>query len=510
MNKKLAILVIALFAMTIIPVSISARMDDKVPVRIQADADNKMQAMENAKGLAKEARNGLTSDSAVTKRLKVCADFLRKNKLSDTPLETCKKMMEDNPKCAEILNGLGVEDAEDKCSRILDKAAMIIKERAYIAKKVTEAVSEWRLKRADSIVDDNPAAKKVLNALSAEKAEVFMYLTRAQQKKMIEKGPDEAGKELGNMKLEKKQIQNLYQKREIAKEKLEKAKKAFENAKNEYSRLNGLYNKKKGQFEDVKEKLGMCEGNETINETLNCTRLREQAHEHARDFVMNGIDMAIKHLEKIKTKAQEMEGLTEEEEENIVKEIDGYIEELKEIKTRVENSQTKEELTDAAGELKDIWEKIRKREKLHAARMVHSEVWGIMKRSENLEDRLEAILADMEERGIDTSSLDEMINRFSEHVASAKENIEKAEDLYKEARSLNASNETQRDEIKNLTDQAKELVKDAHQNLKNAHKVITDIVKEIRELGGDLTIKAAEEGLEEDEVYEVVEEYSEE
>ncbi len=505
MKQILAVFIMAVFVLSVFSVSILAEGGNT-----SGDAGNQNQNQpelydENDTDPDLVIAPINTQNKGIEARLRVCVDFLQKNRLSRTPLDICQRMLREEVSCAERLRELGVQNPAEKCGRFFVAGAQIIKERAYVAQRVTQAVNEWRLKRADGLIEKNPAAETVISALSEAKAKVFMHMTRAQQQKMVQMGKEAAVQAMDRLKLQKIEKNMLFKQREIAKDKLEKAHQNYVKAKNNFVKVNNAYNENRNLFLNAKNQLKNCEGNVSGE----CNATRERTREHAQNFTINAAQKAINHLEKIKSKVEGSESMDEETANGTVEELDNAIAELEAVVSEVESATTKEEIQDAAKKISQIWARIRHREQVHAARLLHVGIWNIIKRSENLEDRIDAKLAEMSEEGLDVSELGTKLDEFSSKVASAKEKYEESKELLEQADELKSDEpmEEEKEQVKELVDVAKDLIGEAHSELKEAHDLLREIVKDIKDLGADLEVEEdVEEGLAENEVYEVVEE----
>ncbi|RMF55070.1 hypothetical protein D6745_03230, partial [Candidatus Woesearchaeota archaeon] len=500
-RKQIAIFTLLIFLMSIIPTSF-AREDMSIETRIKApNAQNiKPQPQLTAKNPQ------LAQVKKVENRLRVCFDFLKKNSLSDTPLLTCNKLIRKEISCVDFLKEKGIDEPLEKCDKFFKKSAQIIKDRPYLAKDVASAVAEPRLKKLDKLVASHPKVVDFVKNLPEEKAKVFLHLPRAEQKKLLGEDTYNAEKELSKFKLKKVKKSMLFKKRIISPSKVKKAEEEFKLAEEAYKKANKAYKEKKSLFLSVKEQLKNCKGVDTTK----CNDLREKVKEHAKDFLINAADMAIEHLKKIKHKVESSEEIDEAKADEIITEIDNTISKLEDVKSQVEAADTKEEIQKAAQAINRIWKGIKHKEKLHAARLVHAKVWNIIKRSEHLEERLDFALANMEEQGISIDNIEPKVNEFSEKIAFAKDNYEKAKELFKQAEGLKTENPTEdeRTQVLELVTEARQLLRDAHESLKEAHTILMEIIREIKAQGGELQSEEEpeEEGLGKDEVYEVVEE----
>jgi len=342
--------------------------------------------------------------------------------------------------------------------------------------------------------------------LPEDKAKLLIRLPRAEQKRILQKASLDKNASLNILKKFKLRIvkkENLFKRRIIAKEKIERVRKNFELAKERFEKANKIYKERKQKFLEGKEKLKKCEGVDSEE----CNTLKEQVKENAKQFVINSANMAIEHLEKIKNKVESAEDMDEKRADEITTEIDNAISKLKEAITKVENAETKKEIQEAAKEISKIWLGIKHREKVHAALLVHAKVWNIIKRSEHLEERLDAALIDMKQKGIEVTAIEAKVDTFSGLIADAKDNYEKAKELLEQAEELktNEPNEQERTKVLELVKDTKELLRGANEKVKEAHKILMEIIRDIKTNGGQLKQAVKEEGLAPDEAYEVVE-----
>jgi hypothetical protein len=366
--------------------------------------------------------------------------------------------------------GKGSQNTEGKGQQLREK----------ILERV-EKVSAISQKRVESVLEKYPEASEMLSGVPSEKMKAFLLLSRERQKEILSTDAESALKTINELSLKKIDISLLAKRREIARDVLEKAKEKYTAAKIEYARINGVYNIRKDQFAQARRELAACKGNDTNETASKCAEMREKIIERSRDLITNAAQMALKHLEKLKEKISGAESLDEETAGQIMTELDKEIKEINGIITLLEGATTKDEIQSAATRLNSIWNSIKYRERLHATRLVHSEVWGMLKRSENLETRLEKALDNVSD-DVNVTEINEKLDRFSSKVADAKKKIGQAEELFREAYSLRIdnNNETNKTKITELTQQAKDLSKQAIQDIKAAYDMLKDILKFLR------------------------------
>ncbi len=364
-------------------------------------------------------------------------------------------------------------------------------------KLVAENTIEWRIKKTDKLINKIQTAKAFIEELPEEKVNVFLHMSRAQQKGILAMENESALQAMEKFSLKPINKSMMFKKRIIAANRLRQAEQNYLRARQNYLKSLNSYRQVKTQFLEAKERLRECKDVDSEE----CNELRERAQNHSREMVINSANMIIEHLNKIKEKVESSETMDTERAEEIISEIDGYISELEDAIAQAEAAETKDEIKDAAKTVSKIWIRIRNRERLHAASVVKARVWGIMKRSEHLEERLDSTLANMEEQGINVEDIDAKVDEFSAKIEQAKDKYEQAQDLMD-----GAYLEEDKEKLKEIVDEAKQLINEAHELLKEAHALLVEIVKDIKSAGGEIT---PEEETEEEE-YEVVEEETEE
>jgi len=359
--------------------------------------------------------------------------------------------------------------------------------------QIAAKTEEWRVKTTQRITSKIESAEQFMKGLSEEQNNIFLRLSRAQQKGILAMDNESAFQAMEKFSLKLVNKSLMFKKRVIAQEKLKIAENNYMKAKQNYLMAMNSYKEAKGLLLQEKKMLKQC----TDSETEECIQLRERAENHSREMIVNSANMMIEHLNKIKEKVNSSEEMDEERAEEIVSEINGYISELENAIAQAEAAETKAEIKEIAKTVSKLWIRIRNRERLHAASVVNAREWGIIKRSEHLEERLDSTLADMEEQGINVAGIDEKVNEFSEKIEQAKSKYEQAQDLMD-----TAYLEEDKENLKRIVDEAKQLIDEAHELLKEANKLLVEIVRDIKAAGGEITPETEDD----EDDYEVVEE----
>lgn len=262
-----------------------------------------------------------------------------------------------------------------------------------------------------------------------------------------------------------------YKARAIQKEKIEGARDKFVNAKEKYSDAKEKYQDARLKFNETKEKIAECKN------TTECAQLRETIITQAKEQLLNTADVMTEHLNKLISKIESSEDLTDEDAVESIKKINAQISEIEAIKAKIEAAQTKEEITAAAKELKTKWLAIKNRAEIYAGRVVNARIGGIIVKSKQLETKLSNILERMAEKGKDTSIAQSLIADFNAKLDEARIHYNLSIEKFKEAK----ANETPNSD---LIKEAQDHMKDAHKALQEAQKILKDIVKAIKDANG--------------------------
>lgn len=281
--------------------------------------------------------------------------------------------------------------------------------------------------------------------------------------------------------------EHAYKARVIVKEKLENARDKFANAKEKYSDAKERYHDARLKFNETKEKLAECKDTNSTE----CAQLRAEIIAKAKEQLLKTADLMIEHLDKLKSKVEASEDLSEEEAKEIIEKIDAQIAEIEAIKVKIETAATKEEVAAAAKELRSKLASLKKISDVHAGRVVNARIGGIIVKSKQLETKLNSILERMAEKGKNTSAIDPLIADFNAKLNEARTHYNLSIEKFKEAKATDTPNS-------DLINEAQGHMKEAHNALQDAQKILKDIVKAIKDADGGEELEEDDE--DEDEV----------
>ena len=330
---------------------------------------------------------------------------------------------------------------------------------------------------------------KKIAGLEASEQKKMTSLGFAQISKLAKEDPKKINEFLKKLKIKKIKKDMLFKERVIKGEKLKEAKEKYSIAKQKYADAKDDFLDEKKEFLKAKG-----EGNETA------------ALEHAKKYLLNAADVVLSSLEKVKERIESSEDLTEQEAIDALADINKMIESVKNAKTKVEQATTKEDIKEAGKTIINAWKNTKPRLKMHIAKVENSKIGEVIKRSERLEEKLNKVLAKMEEEGIQVEGIDAKVSEFSAKINEAKEKIKLSKGKFEEAKNIRKENLTEGEitKVNDLIKESRALAKEAHDALKEAHSILKDILKDIKEAKGE-EVNLEDENEDEVEVVEEVE-----
>ncbi len=242
----------------------------------------------------------------------------------------------------------------------------------------------------------------------------------------------------------------------------------------------------KVRIDTRKTELRRCQ----LSDTEECKKVREDAREDAKVYLEKLAEAIKARLEKLKEKVENSERLTDEEKEEIKIEIEAQISEVESLKTQIETADTREEILSLAKQLKDILQDIKHKIKFHEELLLHKRVGEIIKQAENLEIKLNKVIARLKEQGLNTATVQDSIDEFNLKIELAKTKYNEGVSLFEEAKEKRDSD---KQAAQDLVKQAHEKFREAHQALKEAASILRKIVVEFKQLKADALVNVTAE-----------------
>jgi hypothetical protein len=306
----------------------------------------------------------------------------------------------------------------------------------------------------DKLGEKIDGLQMVLDSMSANATAVLARLPRAEQRKILEmENSSERDDELSMYRLVAVKKDELFTKRQIVKEKVEEARAKASLAKERYNEL-------KIELEQRKQEMDKAISEKQQNKTI----------ENGRRYLQNAADVMITALERVRSNIEMNGYITDEELSQMGGRINASIENITDAKSLIQAADTKEGLEAAKKALLASIKAAKPVLKDGSELLIDSKLSEIVKRDEVLEAKLDCTLTAMKNNGTDVSVIEGKLDEFSADVASAKASIAAGE------------------------------MPDASQSLNDAHKIVKEMVRMIKEEGGEITECAAPVGINEGEV----------
>ncbi|MBI2522765.1 hypothetical protein HYW19_00075 [Candidatus Woesearchaeota archaeon] len=439
MKKIAAILALAIFLISLIPLSIAKEGSDGQK-RLEEQKKDVLDAQKERLRVSNASKDDLLKERNFAELKKERLDRIKE--LKDKEIEKLK-----------VLDKEKLERISKLSKERLEKLSGLREEQI---KRLAE-VKEERLRKMAGLSEEQ--LKKIAE-LDARQLEKLSQLDKARLEEFSKLNKEKLKEKLDKIQIKKVDERLKFKARIVSEDKIKSAREKFEKAEENLHDAEEKINERRRLLLAAKES-----GDD------------EAVIEHAKQGLLRAADAIIAHLEKVKSKVQESEQLSEEEVNEIIADLDAKITEINDAKAAVEAAATKEEIRDAAKNINAAWKRIKSKTEQHTRNLVNEQVRGILKRSEHLERKLDRILAEMEEKGIEVEGIDEKVAAFSEKVADARDKLKQSQEKFREAKATGVE-----DERKALLEKAKSLAREAHEALKEANNILKEIVMEIKEV----------------------------
>ncbi len=250
------------------------------------------------------------------------------------------------------------------------------------------------------------------------------------------------------------------------------------------------YREARGELNQIKAKLKACQGRSDVT----CTEERRNARENSQKFLLSASDRALGLLEKTRERIEQSTSLSEEEKATAIKQLEDRMQDMASVRETVEQTTeaaSAEEIKESAKMVRESWRKAHKEIKEKAAREASGKIGGTLVKIEKLEIKLDRFVAQLKEKGYDTTPIEAMMQQFSNKIQEGKDAHAIAMQKFGEGNANEATVNTRA----------------AHKRVKEAHMLLKDVVRKIRKANQGAQVQ---EGLEpETEAEEAAEEAAE-
>lgn len=431
---------------------------------------------------------GIGSLLLVKQRMDACFRFMVTKTDVDNPVLACKTAIMQERECVDKLVAENHPAPLDACDKRMAAVGVAIALDPRLADLIPQGIDPGRQRAVDRFMKRHPSVADLLEKLPEDKREVFLRLDRARQKKLLEKGIEDAAEQLAKFRVKKVIRQELFRERLVTAAIRERARNDYRTARERFLDARARLASAKAEFERYKSLEKECAGEDTPE----CVEAREKAIEHGRAFLTALADNGIQHLEKTRSMVEAADDLSEEDTADILDAIDTEVAALEAAKVAVADAATKDELKEAGREIVAIGKRIHKKGAVFLQSIAAAHVQDVLARADDLERRLDTVLADLEGAGTDVSSLDLKVETFSLHVSTARDKFTLAQRHIEEAR-RQRKDEGQLDVALESANSGKKLVNEAKDELRSAETLLREIARGVKAAGGTLDLEVEED-----------------
>jgi hypothetical protein len=126
----------------------------------------------------------------------------------------------------------------------------------------------------------------------------------------------------------------------------------------------------------------------------------------------------------------ETSNLNKDEKEDIIRELETYIDSFEEYRNKILEAQTSEEIIEVTQEIKNVWLETRKEAESLVGKVACLKLNKVIQRAELVEMRLEGRIALLNQSGFNTTELEAILEEYSRNLDMANESLYSALQLY--------------------------------------------------------------------------------
>ncbi|MDI6817417.1 MAG: hypothetical protein QME41_09595 [Actinomycetota bacterium] len=241
---------------------------------------------------------------------------------------------------------------------------------------------------------------------------------------------------------------------EIAEGQFGEQKSAFNEAFAGYKNARDSYSNAKQELDDTKSKT------------------RQRLLEKAKTFMLHADRSAIKYLDVLKVRVEQVNGIPEDKRAAMLAEINQDSEWLLRAQIDIQKAKSIDELREIAKRFREHWRNYRGVSKRMAGLILHEKLGAMIVRAEGASLKVSEMVVTLKSQGKDTRELEGLLGDFNEHIDIAKKNNEDAKPCFE---SIPMAGETS-----SSFQEGMKLIRDAHLELKEAHNILSDISEELQ------------------------------
>lgn len=213
--------------------------------------------------------------------------------------------------------------------------------------------------------------------------------------------------------------------------------------------------------------------------------------EKSKKFLQNSVDAMIKHLEALKNKVTNMQGIDDTDRMSIISEIDADLNWLKDRQSKISTA-TPSQIKEEAKSVKEYWKNIRLTVKKVTGRLLAARINVVITKADSVSAQISVKITELKTAGKDTSKLEAWLSDYNSKVVLAKEKYESAKLKFNAINGEPGADFTaELKEADKLFKEGHQFIKEANKYVKDAYTVLKQIIKEMRSMGKTIPVEPA-------------------
>ncbi len=202
-----------------------------------------------------------------------------------------------------------------------------------------------------------------------------------------------------------------------------------------------------------------------------------------KGYVAFGIDFVISHLDSLELRILDL-GLNDSQ--NLSSDISSIRSELEYWRGVITNSSTPQELRDNVSAFSKEWKTLRVKITVITGKVLSLKLINVIEQAEGSSLKLELKISELEDKGMDTTSIREAYSRYLERLSSAKEHAQRSVEHFDMALGSDDLSNAMNHFALGKSEYAKAMseVKKSFKDLKQIFREYRDALKEIKAGGG--------------------------
>ena len=245
----------------------------------------------------------------------------------------------------------------------------------------------------------------------------------------------------------------------------------FKEIKEEYKERKDSYHEYRDELSRMKEEAKECSEDE-------CAEKKTELKRGVKKHLLKTGDLIGSSLQKLLNRIEASEGLTDEEKEEATTKLKALEETLEAKQAEVEalaDGATSEEVRKAIQGLKKTWQDVRKMQRRVVASLTNAKQEKLVEKHDRYYDSMQSKIDKLAEQGVDTSELEELLQKFASQTEELKDDHQTTKDRWQEA-----IDEEGRERYKEAQEEVRE-------DLKQSKEILREFVSEFKELKRETT-----------------------